>query len=82
MNKIKESITALAAGDFSRAVHISRQEQRPMTDERFELVLKCVTRVSTITSVTVLVLNIETAKLVAVMGFAIFFSLIYFGLKD
>lgn len=73
MNKISETITALATGEFPSAVRISRKEQLPISDQRFELAMKTVLRVSMIASGTALIINMSLPKLVALL----FFGAIY-----
>lgn len=82
MSKIKETITALAAGNESGAVHINRKENAPMSDKRFEMILKCVVTIALIAAVTVLVLKAGIVKLVALLIFGIYFSIVYFASKD
>lgn len=82
MNKIKETITALTTGEFPSAVQIQRQEDLPMTDWRFEIVLKCVVKISAMAAGAALVLFAGFWKLVAIFVFIIFFCLIYYGMKD
>ncbi len=81
MSKIKETITALTAGECPGAVHINRKEHAPMTDERLGMILKFITRIVIIVAGTVLVVNADIISLAATFVFAILFSLIYFGLK-
>lgn len=76
MNKIKETITALTAGEFPSAVQIQRQEDMPMTDWRFEMVLKCIVKISAIASGAALVLFAGLGKLVAIFIFIIVLRLI------
>lgn len=71
MNKIKETITALTAGEFPSAVQIQRQEDLPMTDWRFEMVLKCIVKISAIAAGAALVLFAGLEKLVAIFIFII-----------
>lgn len=82
MRLIRETITALISSEFPGAVRINRKEHKPMTDERFALVMKCGVKSIGIAAGTVLVLNAGIWKLLALMGFGIFFSLIYFGMRD
>lgn len=76
MNKIKETITALTAGEFPSAVQIQRREDMPMTDWRFEMVLKCVVKISAIAAGVALVLFAGLGKLVAIFIFIIVLRLI------
>lgn len=82
MNKIKETITALTTGEFPSAVQIQRQEDVPMTECQFEMVLKCIVKISAMAAGTALILFAGFWKLVAIFVFIIFFCLIYYGMKD
>lgn len=82
MGKIKETITALTAGEFPSAVQMKRKESMSMTDWRFEMVLKCVSRVSAISAGAALVLFAETPKLIAALVFLIFIAFVYFVMRD
>lgn len=82
MNKIKETITALTAREYLGAVRINRKEHEPVTSEHLALILKCITKVTTIAAGTVLALSVETGKLVVILFFGILFNLFYCGLKD
>lgn len=82
MSKIKETITALTNWNNLGSVRVSRKESTPLSDKRFELVLKFITHISTIIAATVLVLNAEIHKILALLVFGIFISLICFGMKD
>lgn len=82
MNKIKETITALSSGEFPGAVQINRKEHTPITDERLAMIIKCIIKVASVLTGTVIVINAEIAKLGAMLLFAIFFSLVYFASKD
>lgn len=82
MKKIKETITALTSGDFPGAVRINRKESIPIPDGRLDLIMKYSIKIIGIAAGTVLILNAGIWKLLALMGFGIFFGLIYFGLKD
>lgn len=76
MNKIKETITALTAGEFPSAVQIQRQEDLPMADWRFEMVLKCVVKISAMAAATALILFAGLSKLVTIFIFIIVLRLI------
>lgn len=82
MNKIKESLTALIMEDIPGAVHINRKERVPISDYRFELVLKFIVKIACIIAGTVFLLNAEPWKVGAFLVFCIFFALIYFGMRD
>lgn len=68
MKKIKETITALAGGDFPSGVRVSRTERKPMSDERLRLVLNRLTAIATILAVAILVVNVPPIKLVTLAG--------------
>lgn len=82
MSKISETITALATGDIPSAIRINRKEHLPLSDERFELAMKTIIRVSILASATVLITNMSFQKLVALLVFGIFFLMMYFGFRD
>lgn len=82
MNKIRETITAFASGDFLGAVHINRKECAPMPDERFNLIVKSVTRVAVSVAVAATAINVDGRKLLILAGAVLFFSWIYFGMRD
>lgn len=82
MSKIKETVTAVSAGNEPGAVHISRKENQPMTGRSLEMVLECIVVVSLITAITTIVIFAEIWKVLALAAFGIFFSLIYFGLRN
>lgn len=82
MIKIKETITALFPGENPAAVHIKRKEHDLISYDRLNMILKCIAKVSIFLSVTVIILNAEILKLIALLVFGIFFTLIYFGMKD
>lgn len=79
--KIKEVVTALT-GDSPGLIRINRKVRVPMPDDRFSLVVKSITKMVAAVAGTVLVINAEIWKLIVLMVFGIFFTLIYFGLKD
>lgn len=56
----------------SEATKVVQTEQKV---DHFELVLKCITRISMMAAGTVLILNIGIYKLLALLAFGIFFSL-------
>lgn len=76
MSKIKQTITALTSGDNPGGVRVSKEEKEPMSDERFRLVIQCVTRAAMAFCGVVLVINIDIWKLLALGGFGLFFALI------
>lgn len=82
MKKIRETVTALTSGDTAGVVHINRKEHSPMSDERFALVTRSVTKIIIAIAGAVVVLNVDIWELVALIGFGVAFTLIYFGLKD
>lgn len=82
MRKIKETITALTGCENAGVVRVSKKEQLPVPYEKSELVFKFILKISAIASVTAIVLYAEFWKLVALLVFGIFFSLIYSGMND
>lgn len=82
MNKIKETIMAITGGEIPGAVHINRKEHEPITDERLSIVLGFVVKVAMIVAGTVLILNAEIMKLVAILVFVAVCSLFYLVSKD
>lgn len=81
MKKIKEVVTMLTQ-DGLEAVRIRQKEREPIPGRYLEMVLECIVILALIASGTVLIINVETLKLMAMLGFIIVFSLIYFGLRD
>lgn len=82
MSKIKETITAVSAGNEPGAVRIKREEQERMPEWYFCMAVKCVVTLAAIASMTLVVIFAEIWKVLALAGFGIFFSLIYFGLRN
>lgn len=82
MSKIKETITALSAGNETGAVRVNREERERMPEWYFEMALRCVERVALIAAVALLVIFADVQKLLALLVFGILFSLVYFGMKD
>lgn len=82
MSKISETITALAIGDIPSAIRINRKEHLPLSDERFELAMKTIMRVSILVSATVLIINMSIQKLGILLIFAFFVVWMYFGFRD
>lgn len=78
---MKKKTEAIACRDSqgAEATKIVQTEQRK---DRFELTLKCITRISAIVAGTVLILNAGIYKLLVLLGFGIIFSMIYFGFRD
>lgn len=82
MSKISETITALATGDIPSAIRINRKEHLPLSDERFELAMKTIMRVSILASATVLIINMSIQKLGILLIFTFFVIWMYFGFRD
>lgn len=82
MSKIKETVTAVSAGNEPGAVRIKREEQERMPEWYFITVVKCVIALAAIASMTLVVIFAEIWKVLALAVFGIFFSLIYFGSKN
>lgn len=82
MKNIREVITAMSSGDSLGAVHINKKERTPMSDERFNLVIKSITRIAISVAGVTLAINIDGRKLLTLVGAGVAFSLIYFGMRD
>lgn len=82
MGKIKETITALIAGEEPGAVHINRKEHIPVSDDRFCMVIGCILKVSAIVSGTILILFAGIWKVIALLVFGMFLAMLYFPMKD
>lgn len=82
MNKIKETITALTNLDNTNLVRVNRKENMPLSEECFRTAVKCINRTATLATAAYVIANADIWKLIAAFVFGIFFSLIYFGMKD
>lgn len=82
MKNIRETITALTAGDSPGGVRVNRKEHEPMNDERFRLILKCIVSVTAIIAGTVLVLNLDPDMVFPLMGLICVGGLIYVGIRE
>lgn len=82
MSKIKETITALAAGNESGAVRIKREEREQMPEWYFATAMKCAVVIAAIAAVTAIIIFADLRKVLALSVFSIFFFLIYFAAKD
>lgn len=82
MSKIKETITAISAGNEPGAVRIKREEQERMPEWYFAMAMKCTVLIAAIAAVTVIVVFSELWKVLALGVFGIFFCLTYFASKD
>lgn len=82
MNKIKETITAVSAGNEPGAVRIKREEQERMPEWYFITVVKCIIALALIASGTLIIIFAEIWKVMALALFGVLFSLIYFGTKN
>lgn len=82
MSKIKETVTAVSAGNEPSAVRIKREEQERMPEWYFAMAMKCAVVIAAIAAVTVIVVFAELWKVLALAVFGIFFCLIYFASKD
>lgn len=82
MSKIKETITALAAGNESGAVRIKREEREQMPEWYFKTAVRCIERISMIAAAASLIIFADICKILVLLVFGILFSLIYFGTKD
>lgn len=82
MKNIREVITAMSSGGSLGAVRINKKERTPMSDERFILVIKCITKIAISVAGVVLVRSIDGQKLLTLVGAGVIFSLIYFGMRD
>lgn len=82
MNNIKETVTALTNWENTNLVRVNRKENMPLSEECFRVVIKCVNRTATLAAAATIIVNADIAKLGALIVGGIFFSLIYFGMKD
>ncbi len=80
MKGIKEILTALS-NEESTAVWVIKKEKKPMSDERFRLVLECIVLVTFIISWTVLALNADPEDLILLIALAGVAGIIYAGMK-
>ena len=82
MSKIKETITAVSAGNEPGAVRIKREEQERMPEWYFATAMKCAVVIAAIAAVTAIIIFADLWKVLALAVFVIFFFLIYFAAKD
>lgn len=82
MSKIKETITALTAGDLPGGVRINRKEQEPISDERFRLIVNRLALAVFAVAAAIFAINASPLKIGIVAFAGIFLVLIYFGLRD
>lgn len=82
MRKIKETITAFVSGDFPGAVRIKRKDHKPMSDERFSLIVKSVTNIAACIAVAVTAMNVDGWRLPILAGAGVFIELIYLSFRD
>lgn len=82
MSKIKETITAVSAGNEPGAVRIKREEHGFEYYRLLEVSIKCATAMIASLSLAAMVVYAQIWNLLTFFGFAIFFSLIYFGIRD
>lgn len=82
MSRIKETITALTAGNEPGAVRIKRKEQERLPEWYFSMAIRCIERVALIAAVAAVVIFAEILKIAALVGFGIVFSMFYFGTRD
>ena len=82
MSKIKETITAVSAGNEPGAVRIKREELERMPEWYFAMAMKCAVVIAAIAAVTVIVVFAELWKVLVLAVFGIFFCLTYFASKD
>ena len=82
MNRIKETITALANWNEATAIRVNRKENMPLSEECFRLAVKCINWTATLAAATVVFVNADIAKLGAVIVGGIFFYAIYCMMKD
>lgn len=82
MSKIKETITAVSAGNEPGAVRIKREERERLPEWYFAMAMKCAVAIAIIAAVTVIIIFAEIWKVLVIAVFGIFFGLIYFASKD
>lgn len=82
MASIKEEIKAMCVGDFPAIIRVKRKENAGIPETKLEMVLRYVSKIASVTSFTVLVLNADTWKLIALGAMGIFALAIYSCMKD
>ena len=82
MSKIKEIVTAISAGNEPGAVRIKREELGHEYHKVVEISLKCATAIIVFAVLATIVIYAEIWNLLVFLVFCIFFSLIYFGLRN
>lgn len=82
MSKIKETVTAVSAGNEPGAIRIKREERERMPELYFAMAMKCAVAIAMIAAVTAIIIFAEIWKVIALAVFGIFFGLIYFASKD
>lgn len=82
MSKIKETVTAVSAGNEPGAVRIKREERERLPEWYFAMAMKCAVAIAIIAAVTVIIIFAEIWKVLVIAVFGIFFGLIYFASKD
>lgn len=82
MSKIKETITAVSAGNEPGAVRIKREERERMPEWYFAIAMKCAVVIAAIAAVTVIIIFADLWKVIALAVFGVFFGLAYFASKD
>ncbi len=82
MSKIKETITAVSAGNEPGAVRIKREEQERMPEWYFATAMKCAVVIAAIAAATAIIIFADLWKVLALIVAGIFYTLIYFALQN
>lgn len=82
MANIKEDIKAICAGEIPTIVRMKKKQGDGMPERKLEMILKYALKIVTTISFTVLVLNADVWKLVAIGAIGTLASIIYIGMKD
>lgn len=82
MSKIKETVTAVSAGNEPALSLDDREYQERLPEWYFATAMKCAVVIAAIAAVTVIVVFADLWKVLALAVFGIFFFLIYFAAKD
>ena len=82
MSKIKETVTAVSAGNEPGAVRIKRQEHGNEHYRIMEAAIKCVTAMFVLAVIGAIVVYAEIWNLLAFFAFSLFSALAYFSTRD
>lgn len=75
MASIKEELKAIIAGESPAIIRVNKKQRDGMPESKLEMILRYILKIAAITSFTVLVLNADIWKLVAI-GLIAFFVLL------